>query len=378
MLFLAAADISVQHGERSDLVPELTVKTGYKVVIHKIKVIHPADPYLKLAAYELLQVKNEKGDPVEYSMVVDSVVCAGSKCNVIKVRMFWDALGQFSRYELPPGLNLTKEEHKPFTPADHEKLKSILHDPDSPLRTSPLQPAPFMTNQVDVVASATPKTLQRSVVQGAAYTCYSLWHWAQGDVAGIARELTCKACSKDMLYGFLESDDKGQVLFAMDQIKQRQMHDPETRTAVMKAMQVWDRDRMDAGLAYLRQALPEKDDYYGMLADLFASVGNNGRVYLITLLTLGNEPVPVGFCERLARTFPLMDTYYEVHMLLRFIEIRDAGSPKINTEVAELLKNKNFFIARRALWYLQKQEMSGSLQKEVQGFLDQNRGRLGL
>ena len=71
---------------------------------------------------DVVQVLDSNGDPSEYFMDVDSVVCSDAQCEIVTVRIHFDPLGNYERYELPSGGNLTKWGHKPFSLADHRNL----------------------------------------------------------------------------------------------------------------------------------------------------------------------------------------------------------------------------------------------------------------
>ena len=129
---------------------------------------------------EVVQVLDSKGNPSRYFMDVDSVVCADAMCEIVTVRIYFDALGNYERYELPSGGNLTKYGHKPFSPADHSKLHRVLSDPYSPLKsirwdeiTTPNSSA-VASDDVDGSSGATILSKRNVVVVGAAYTCCTL------------------------------------------------------------------------------------------------------------------------------------------------------------------------------------------------------------
>ncbi len=80
---------------------------------------------------------------------------------------------------------LTKKGHAVFTDDDYAKLQAILSDKNSLLEQ--LEPdhvvSPDRTAlDVDDVTAATPVSLGNAVVSGSVYTCYTLWHWANGEV----------------------------------------------------------------------------------------------------------------------------------------------------------------------------------------------------
>jgi hypothetical protein len=137
----------------------------------------------------VVQVFDSKGDP-RYFMDVGLVVCGDNQCEIVTVRLHFDPLGNYERYELPAGGKLTKRGHKPFSAGDHKQLHEILSDPYSQLKpikwdqiTIPKSSAG--TDNIDGISGATALTKRGIVVVGAAYTCYTLWHWSHGEVVNV-------------------------------------------------------------------------------------------------------------------------------------------------------------------------------------------------
>jgi len=178
-------------GDRNDK-PATPAGQSEGDTVHRIPVIHPAFESKTPKVMSLSQRKDERGFPVEYHMLVDSVVCPGKVCDVVQVRIYWDALGNYSRLELPKGVNLTKQGHKIFTKGEYQKLDQILADRASLLRDYPFRSItrPSAKLKADAVSGATKLSLRRAVVSGAGYTCFHLWHWVNGSVVSEARKLT--------------------------------------------------------------------------------------------------------------------------------------------------------------------------------------------
>lgn len=97
---------------------------------------------------------------------------------------YWDVTGNFLKYELIPGKPLTKRKHEPFLEADYQKLTQILknkHPAFIKLRKDELI-IKIENDSVDGVSGATIAAIKDEIVPGAAYSCYTLWHIANGPV----------------------------------------------------------------------------------------------------------------------------------------------------------------------------------------------------
>ena len=136
-------------------------------VSHSVMLSHPSLDKGRALPYSLVQVKDSNGAPLEYCLDVNSVVCGDDVCDIIKVRIYWNALGEYLRIEFPEGGRLTKKDHLSFTPSDYDKLNQILSDTDSALKT--FNPDSLAVENsaagVDAVTRPTPLFYQTAVVR---------------------------------------------------------------------------------------------------------------------------------------------------------------------------------------------------------------------
>jgi hypothetical protein len=350
----------------------LSREDDVRTIAHRVHVRHPGFPSDEPKAYTLYQINDEKGFPSEYRMTVDSVICPEQTCQIIAVDMTWDALGRYQRYALPPGGFLEKGlpaeertaktgaaasvESVAFTEADYQKLDAILKDAHSLLGQQKLPDVVRLSSKGDVdgITGATPASVRDAVVEGASLTCYHLWHWANGEVAGIAKELTHRQCGEAMLLSFLSSGKPHDALFALEHLRLHGLFSPSAVQAVSGAMRGGDRERIDLGLAYLREALPDQEPFYANVAAVILSGSGAVRAYLLG--RLASEPsLPVRFFETLGADLPNWNSYYEIHLFLRLAEKSGYTSPSLIAQASKILENPDFFIARRAHGFLSNQ-----------------------
>lgn len=341
--------------------------SGGRAVAHRIQAHHPDAPAEAPRAYTLVEIKDPQGFPTEYRMTVDSVICPEKVCRVIRVDMTWDVLGRFLRYELPPGECLEKGlpggtnsaaewTGRPFTEADTRKLDEILKDEQSLLGEQELSGMTRLhrKGEVDGITGATPASVREAVVEGAALTCYNLWHWAHGDVAEAARALTHKQCSPAMLLHFLDASDRHVVVFALDHLRLHKLFDPVSVRAAQAAMSRGDRSRADHGLDYLRAALSEREAFYAAVAAVISASTGEARTHLLDRMV--SEPaLPGVFFETVGISLPAWKGYYEIHLFLCLADKHGCASPTLVAQVTRLLDHPDFFIARRAFAFLKSQ-----------------------
>jgi len=73
---------------------------------------------------------------------------------------------------------------------------------------------------------------------------------------------------------------------------------------------------------------------------------------------------------------PQLDSYFEVHLLLKLLDARNPGSAETVKAVILMLDNENSVIARRAYTFLEKQKLTGDQAQVVEEFRKRNAERL--
>jgi hypothetical protein len=334
------------------------------VKAHPIRIRHPGLPAVASRARTLEQLNDSQGFPTAYRMTVESVICPERTCRIISVIMTWDALGRYLRYDLPAGEKLEKGipsgrgtaarwTSAPFSEADCQKLDSILRDDHSLLASQQLAGMAKLQGkgEVDAITGATPDSARGAVVEGAALTCYNLWHWAHGEAAAAARELTRLQCSEALLLHFLASGQPHYAIFALEQLRQQKRSSEAALEAAAAAMVNGDRGLLEAGLDYLREASQERTRYAARVACVLNACSAAGRARLLDCL--GREAAwPPAFFDSAAATLPTWSGYYEIHLFLRLAEREAYASPVLTAQTSKLLDNPDFFIARRAYAFL--------------------------
>lgn len=141
------------------------------------------------------------GDQLEkYSANIMAPVCEEGICYNVNVIFNWNLIGEFIDYQTQPYDPLTKLDHKPFTLGDYAKLQSILTNHD--LVFTGLAPDKLVVKAeetVDGYSGATIEAIKDEVIDGALFTCYTLWHIANGAVVDSIRQHTQRQLDKPMI-----------------------------------------------------------------------------------------------------------------------------------------------------------------------------------
>lgn len=363
LLFCGAIGLLIQTGQ-----PHL------HETAHTVHISHPDHEQMVLTR-ELIQVTDSQGTPKEYYLDVNSVSC-GQTCRIIKVRLHWDLLGNYLRYELLNGEKLTKKAHLPFSDADYQKLQSILLNKDSAWRSTQknqITAGHDDEEEIDTITGATALSDADTYVAGAAYTCFTLWHWAQGELPELIRQLTVASCSDRHLNHLLNSGNDTYAAFSVKQLTQRRAYDSETQANVIRQIKSGSNSVVNPALNYLLNAPGEV--YFQTLTNLLRSTSPSKRKILLDSLSKTTQAPPAGFIEQLSAELPNLDTYYEIHQLLSLIEKHPPVSAESIRHILPLLE-KDFFIARRAFYALSGLDLDAESRHKCDQFSEQHAGRL--
>lgn len=141
------------------------------------------------------------GEKLEkYTANIMAPVCEEGICYNVNVTFNWNLIGEFIDYQVQPYDPLTKLDHKPFTLGDYAKLQSILTNHDlifTGLAADKLVAKAEET--VDGYSGATIETIKDEVIEGALFTCHTLWHIANGAVVDSIRNHTRGRLDKHLI-----------------------------------------------------------------------------------------------------------------------------------------------------------------------------------
>jgi hypothetical protein len=178
------------------------------------------------AVVDTLMICNDTAwHPVGYKANLNMAVCNDGLCARLILKVHWDLAGTFTGYDTVKGHPLTKFDHKPFDGNDYLKLNDILKDKNSILGTVVNEDltdknTEIKATYVDAVTSATSKAIKNSVVDGAVYTTYALWHFIHSSVTDSMRSQTVKIFTRQIALLLLNSDKYDSQLFALKKMSE--------------------------------------------------------------------------------------------------------------------------------------------------------------
>jgi len=158
--------------------------------------------------------------PFRYEAEINMPVCDDTLCANVVLQIHWDLAGNYLNFDTLPDFPLTKFDHIKFTSADYLKLDQIMKNRNSMLRILNKEDlidksVKIKSKTVDAVTGATPQTIKKSVVEGAVYTTYSLWHFINGAIKNKIANHTLDIYSEQISRKMLLSDNYETQLFAL-------------------------------------------------------------------------------------------------------------------------------------------------------------------
>lgn len=349
---------------------------------HVVSIDHPALKGGETYNYELLEHSSGNNELPGYQLHVDSVICIEDICKIIPVSLFWDFLGNFKSYRLQKNHYLEKKEGVKFTEQDYKKLEEILKDKKSPFRNLKYHQIThkkvYGEGEIDAFTGATAVPIAREKsIEGAAWTCFTLWHWVNGEVLDHISTISGAKATLNQLEKFLSSDEKQERLFAIKELGNRKMYTDKILRDCRAILKNNSSDtELELVLDYVEK-LPEKVFLDTMKIVLFECNSTRTRqVILRSLLNSRYRGESAYYNEIFEGVYRQNPDYKEIDILFLIFEKISVSSTELNNRVTLLLDHKNFLIARRSYWWLEKQSLEVPIQEKVTLFYEKYKNKL--
>ncbi len=334
----------------------------YKVTIH-----HPGEKMPIKAV--LTQVKDKAGFTTGYFMDVESVICLENVCKIIPVRLHWDDIGNYQRYELEELATLEKYEADVFTANDYKKLHRILLNKNSPFKEVFIDDILTVKNElstnVDAISGATALELDtKDTVPGAALTCFTLWHWANGDVVTTIQQLTSKTASTKQLVAYIKTKKPTYYALALKELTHRKLYKKAYLDAIFKHINN-SPAIVKPTITYFESST--KNGYFKNIKKLFIIGNSEQKIAALKSITLTNKQATPIYLESISSYANTLQTYQEVDALINMLEKKQYFSNQTANNLTPLL-NGDFLTARRVYWFLSNKKLSNTQKQAVINF----------
>ena len=177
-------------------------------------------------SYTLNLKLDDSGRPQYFFRNIFTPVCYTNECKPVYINFYWDLLGNYERYDLPEGKVLTKIDHDEFKSEDYEKLQDILSKQNSIFADLEMEDlitkgTDDLSDSVDAKTGATLKTIKNEVIDGAVYTCFTLWKIAYGKAVPEMLKITESYKNDQLLHFFLADKNYHYQYWAMEKVIQK-------------------------------------------------------------------------------------------------------------------------------------------------------------
>jgi hypothetical protein len=367
---------------RFDECRSATILTNSHDVI--LQLTDPVAPGEPPRVYRVKAEVDQHGSPKGYSLQFTTHVCIDDQCRAVTIIMRWDALGRYQSLETPEHLPLTRKKHTPFTPEDYQHLDRILKDSQSVLKNYSLESLAASTQVADEagldgVSGATPLSVKNAVVPDAAYTTWTMWHWANGEIVEKLKTATTQRATIDFLKQLLDSEVPTDMEFALRTLIEgdadRGAVEQSLVDSVWKALHRSDRELASLALNFLSRNEPDIAGFHeSLIESIFLMRKNYSAVILEYFAEQTNLPIET--MEKLVLAVDRMP-YFQLHTTLNLLEQNAFWSPLVESQLTMLLDHDNFFIARRCFEALSaRSHLNETTHERMASFRHKHQDRL--
>ena len=346
-----------------------------KEIKHTIVVEHPGEKTpIELI---LIEVQDKTGLPIEYYAHVESVICLQDVCKVVSVKIYWNNVGVYQHYELEEGDTLEKYEADFFEPEDYKKLHSILSNFESPYKEVRLDEVLTVVDEtmedVDAVSGATALELdEKDTVDGAALTCFTLWHWANGDLISLIKNNTAETVSNEHLLGFLNDESETHYLLTLEQLQKRKIYSKVFIDAILDRV-FKDKTLIRTSLKYIQTAPQEV--YFSSIKRLIIGGEKEQRISALKSLQNSHYSADKFYLDDISNDLKLLNSFQEVSAFLELMQNKNPNS-KIVVDCLIPLLNEDFLIARRVYYFLINQQLTSKEKLQIDAFHTKHKNQL--
>ena len=339
----------------------------YKTNQYSIAINHPGEK--TPVNITLHQVLDKNGIPIQYYMDVTSVICLEEVCKVIPVRIFWNNLGEYESYTLEKDATLEKYEDDLFDPEDYPKLHTILANSESPFKEVYIDEILTVVDEhdeeSDAVSGATALELdEKDTVPGAALTCYTLWHWANGEIVEKIKNLTGKVLSDAQLQRALTDTNRAYYFVGIKELANRKDFDKSFINIIINES-VKDESLLKATFKYLEKSTTEV--YFRATKEIFSKGKKAQKLAAIRSLRYSKYKPQKSYLDELSNQISSLKSFQEVSFFLDLMQAKNPKSKSVVSNTVQLLST-DFIIARRVYWFLKNQETTASQKEKLQQF----------
>ncbi|WP_273272567.1 hypothetical protein, partial [Maribacter polysiphoniae] len=197
-------------------------------------IIHPfIDNEDSLSHSNIVEFKDAKGISRYFTRRIDKSVCLSNLCRPISLYIVWDGSGNFQELKFLGNEPLTKTDHTEFTQEEYSKLNCILSNKYSILGNLQREDLILEENRallekgIDAYSGATKPSLYGTIVRGAVYTCYTLWHTVYGPTHHRILQILDEKANDEYLRNIFNEQDIGYIFWGINYLERQSKYQNE-------------------------------------------------------------------------------------------------------------------------------------------------------
>ncbi len=310
--------------------------------------------------FEVYKVLDWEGKLEKYTANIDAPVCEEGICYNVNIRFDWNVIGEFSDFQVPPHNPLTKLDHKSFTLGDYAKLRSILKNHDLIFTGMKAEELVVETAEADVdgYSGATVEAIKEEVVDGALFTCYTLWHAANGAVVDSIRRHTRVLLSQPLIDRIFGLQSPSANYYLIDNLSDAQFEQniTELLALVKNAQGYFPKNTIEK----IPERLFGKNEVQDFLVQHYDSLSYYTQV--ASLNKLQKVPLQNKLAEKLLTEISDRNSAQNQKIIMLIIRNNDAGSIQ---KLIDLLIEKKIKLSKDNYQLLQELSVDrlGSIEK---------------
>jgi hypothetical protein len=258
--------------------------------------------------HQIYLLQNREGKPMLFYGDILTPVCIDDVCKPLYIELYWTLIGDYAGYGVYPEEKLSKFDHDLFTKDDYLKLDQLLRNPYSKLERKELEElyssearvgedVEYNGQKIDGITGATIQDIKEEVVDGALYSCYTLWHLVHGKVQGMIKDYIDSTYNNGLQQTFLTSMNSDYQLYAINRFQEEDyLANEEIITEVLLEFSPLQRSRI---LKKLPAAVFSSAQFTQTIYGKFRDLDSNSKTILIENLHLSNTEAQLFASENL-------------------------------------------------------------------------------
>lgn len=308
---------------------------------------------------------NTNNHPLYYYSNIKTGVCLDDECRPLDIVLYWNITGRYLGFTLPEDEFLSKYDHEAFTKVEYERLHMLLADSLLPLDNLSYedltQEAVNQTDEsteVDGVSGATSQNILDYVVEGAAYTTYTLWNIVYGSTQDLVKHSTIENLTDKLLTAILQSSDIGDKFWALRHIEEAGKLTPALQDEVLECISDANYSLGTSATRALDSTALQSEVLQTQLMDKVYQCKSGLKFLIIKKLqeapNLSAQVVNLSSQNLHAVNGKLLES------ILNLYRAHKISDQEAIHRIASLLKEENRFISQKAFEYLNEVEIEDS------------------